>query len=72
MGGRLVYSTCSLNPVEDEAVLAAALRSGKGCVKLLDVEGELPGLKYCKGVNDWKIFSKGIVIFRWRRFQGAF
>lgn len=63
VGGRLVYSTCSLNPVEDEAVLAAALRSGKGCVKLLDVEGELPGLKYCKGVNDWKIFSKAFDIY---------
>ena len=25
VGGRLVYSTCSFNPVEDEAVVAAAL-----------------------------------------------
>jgi multisite-specific tRNA:(cytosine-C5)-methyltransferase len=24
-GGRLVYSTCSFNPIEDEAVVAAAL-----------------------------------------------
>ena len=27
-GGHLLYSTCSLNPVEDEAVVAAILKSG--------------------------------------------
>ena len=30
VGGRLVYSTCSLNPVEDEAVIASMLRQCEG------------------------------------------
>lgn len=32
---RLVYSTCSLNPIEDEAVVAAVLEACKGTVRLV-------------------------------------
>ena len=55
MGGRLVYSTCSLNPIEDEAVVAEMLRVSKGAMKLVDISDAIPNLKYTKGVSKWKV-----------------
>ena len=55
VGGRLVYSTCSLNPLEDEAVVAALLRRGKGSLKLVDVSEKLPGLKRRPGMRTWHV-----------------
>jgi 16S rRNA C967 or C1407 C5-methylase (RsmB/RsmF family) len=55
-GGRLVYSTCSMNPVEDEAVVAELIRSSNGTVALVDVSKELPELKRMSGVSDWLVF----------------
>ncbi|PHJ23873.1 nol1 nop2 sun family protein [Cystoisospora suis] len=54
VGGRLVYSTCSLNPLEDEAVVAAALKQYEGCVELVPPP-PLPGLKYCHGKTSWRV-----------------
>ncbi|KAK3086920.1 hypothetical protein FSP39_025437 [Pinctada imbricata] len=57
-GGRLVYSTCSLNPIEDEAVVGAMLKKCEGSVELVDASDVVPGLKYTKGINSWKVFVR--------------
>ncbi len=55
LGGRMVYSTCSMNPFENEAVVAALLRMFKGTVELVDVSKTLPLLKRRHGLRTWKV-----------------
>ncbi|KAI9346016.1 cytosine(34)-C(5)-methyltransferase-like protein [Zopfochytrium polystomum] len=57
VGGRIVYSTCTFNPVENEAVVAAALNATGGALELLDVSSELPGLKRNPGMTSWKVMD---------------
>ncbi|MFL2493290.1 MAG: RsmB/NOP family class I SAM-dependent RNA methyltransferase [Candidatus Thalassarchaeum sp.] len=55
-GGRIVYATCSLDPVEDEAVVAEVLRSHND-LELLDVSELLPDVSGEVGRSAWPVLG---------------
>ncbi len=55
VGGKLSYSTCSLNPIENEAVVAAILKTYGSKIKLIDVS--LPGFKFQPGLSSWRFLT---------------
>lgn len=64
-GGRVVYSTCSLNPIENEAVVAEVLRQKHGEVTLVDVRSLLPELRRRPGIERWGVPRGGKML--WER-----
>ena len=60
VGGRVVYSTCSMNPVENEAVVAGVIQrcGGPSIVEIVDCEQQLPGLQRRPGLIDWEVMDR--------------
>ena len=51
-GGRILYSTCTYAPEENEAVIDAVLKQMPGAVRILPIS--LPGLKSAPGLTSWE------------------
>ena len=62
--GKMVYSTCSLNPIEDEAVIHRLLLEAQGSLVLEEVAEKVPGLKYVPGLSHWTVMSRDLTAFK--------
>ncbi|OTB03354.1 hypothetical protein M426DRAFT_23913 [Hypoxylon sp. CI-4A] len=72
VGGRVVYSTCSMNPVENEAVIVSAIErcGGPSKIDIIDCKDRLPGLKRNPGMRQWQIMDKsGRIWNNWEEVQ---
>lgn len=53
-----MFSTCSINPIEDESVLTEAFRRATaGSIELIDIHDKFPGLKGRRGLFSWPVAS---------------
>ncbi|KAL8683653.1 MAG: hypothetical protein Q9186_000426 [Xanthomendoza sp. 1 TL-2023] len=71
-GGRVIYSTCSMNPVENEAVIATAIErcGGLSKVDIIDCKDQLPGLVRRPGLNKWNVMTRlGVLYDSWTQAQ---
>ena len=58
--GVIVYSTCAINPIENEAVVLSVLNKYKDSIELVDVGKKMNeiGMKFSEGLTRWKVCSK--------------
>ena len=64
VGGLVSYSTCSLNPIENEAVVAALLQRCGGAVELVECDlgaiGALCG-GCAPGMDSWRVYDSAMM-----------
>lgn len=58
VGGYIVYSTCSMNPMENESVVAELLRIADGSLVLEDPRHRMEGLVARPGWSTWKVLRE--------------
>jgi len=59
VGGRMVYSTCSMSPIENEAVVAELLRCTHGGLELIDARSSIAPFRTCEGLRQWHVAHPG-------------
>ena len=57
VGGLIAYSTCSLNPIENESVVAELLRRCGDALELVDARDRIPDLKRAQGLHSWVVMD---------------
>ena len=51
----MAYSSCAINPIENEAVLGRLLLAANGSLELVDIKDQLPGLNWAPGHTYWQV-----------------
>uniref|UniRef100_A0A1Q3EYJ8 tRNA (cytosine(34)-C(5))-methyltransferase n=1 Tax=Culex tarsalis TaxID=7177 RepID=A0A1Q3EYJ8_CULTA len=64
VGGKLVYSTCSLNPIENEAVLHHLLAETGDALEIVEASHLVPTLKHNPGMTYWEPATKDMKFYK--------
>ena len=71
VGGKIVYSTCAINPIENEAVVASVLEKYKDVLEIEDISENLDSvnIKYCNGLTKWKVYLDSKLLVNCNKFE---
>ncbi|XP_040581830.1 uncharacterized protein [Lepeophtheirus salmonis] len=62
-GGIMVYSSCAMNPIENEAVISRLLRDFEGDIFIINPPNAI-ALNYAQGFVSWDVFDKQMNIHK--------